>query len=202
MGARYFGFGKLKTLVFLLEGESEKTFLKGFLSRAFALDCQSKLVHLVYLTFNGKRDLQNSLVKKIRGWRMPDTTFIVLQDQDGEDCHEAKKRLHGLCRESGKLRNSVVRIACRTIENWYLGDLRAVGEVYGMELESLYNGSKYRHNIDNLYGAEEMNKITKNRYGKIDGSRRISGAMNDDYQKNRSQSFRTFCTTIAELLQP
>ena len=190
----------MKTLVFLLEGESEKTFLKGFLPRAFALDCQSKPVH--YFAFNGKHDLRNSLVRKIRDWRIPNTTFIVLQDQDLEDCREAKNRLQRLCRDSGKLRHCVVRIACRTIENWYLGDLRAVGEVYGMELESLYNGSKYRHNIDNLYGAEEMNKITKNRYGKIDGSRRISGAMNDDYQKNRSQSFRTFCTTIAELLQP
>lgn len=191
----------MKTLVFLLEGRSEKAFLEGFLPRAFpAINDPEKFAPLRFITFDGKRDLRRQLCRKIRGWGVPNSTFVVLQDQDSGDCREAKKELLKKCGTTGKQADCVVRIACRELENWYLGDLVAVGEVYQCSLAQHYRKTRFR-DIDVMSGAHELEKITNMQYAKIDGSRRIAQHIDVNYQMNKSHSFQVFCQGIEKVMR-
>ncbi len=104
---------------FFLEEPSAREMLKGLLPKVLPSE-----VAVQYVVFQGKHDLNKSLVRKLRAWQKPDTVFFVLQDQDAADCKAIKEELMGKCKEAGKS-SVVVRIVCRELESWYFGDLRA-----------------------------------------------------------------------------
>ena len=82
------------------------------------------------VVFEGKQDLEKRLPKRLRGWQhIEETKFIVLRDQDSADCRLIKQRLIEICREAGRP-ETLVRIACRELESFYLGDLAAVGQAF------------------------------------------------------------------------
>ena len=88
-------------LVFFLEGPSEKALLGGLLPRVLPDNVKPH-----YVVFEGKQDLEKRLVKRMRGWCMPDTCFVVLRDKDAGDCVVIKERLQILCNAAD--RKSVV----------------------------------------------------------------------------------------------
>ena len=53
----------MKTLVFLLEEPSAREMLKGILKKLLPGDITPQ-----YMVFEGKRDLEKRLVRRIRGW--------------------------------------------------------------------------------------------------------------------------------------
>ena len=110
----------MTTVVFFLEEPSAQEMLQGFLPWLLPA-----AVSVRYIPFDGKSDLERQLVRKLRGWRMPETRFVVLRDKDSADCIDTKARLVALCQQAGKP-ETLVRIACHEIESWYLGDLAAV----------------------------------------------------------------------------
>src|SRR3989339_224369 len=116
----------MKTLVFFLEESSAQEFLTGFLPRILPEGVTSR-----FIPFEGKQDLDKQLERRIRGWNTPDSLFVVLRDQDQGDCKKIKASLQERCRNAGKP-HALIRIACRELENWYLGDLKAVAEVYSI----------------------------------------------------------------------
>lgn len=66
----------MKHFVFFLEELSAREMLKGLLPRIqddLAFRC---------IVFEGKQDLEKNLIRKIQGYRVPDSRFIVLRDQD------------------------------------------------------------------------------------------------------------------------
>ena len=63
---------------------------------------------------------------------MPESRFVVLCDQDSADCRTVKKGLVRKCHDAGKDK-AFVRIACRELESWYLGDLTAVEAGLGIK---------------------------------------------------------------------
>ena len=188
-------------LAFFLEEPSAREMLKGLLPRILPAR-----VTVQYVVFEGKRDLDKNLVRRLRGWRKPDTAFVVLQDQDATDCKTLKERLVGKCKEAGKS-SAVVRIVCRELESWYFGDLPAVEQ--GLELDNLrrYAGrSKYRV-PDSIHSPSlELKKITHGVYQKVSGSREIGSRMS--IEGNRSHSFHVFIAAVrqiaglAETVQP
>lgn len=102
----------MKTLVFFLEGPSEKEMLLGLLPKIIPADMEVR-----YLVFRGKQDLEKNLSRRLRFWQSPDSVFVVMRDQDAGDCHSVKTKLVELCRESGKT-GWLVRIACREMESF------------------------------------------------------------------------------------
>ena len=110
----------MTNLVFFLEEPSAREMLKGLLPRLLPGDTVPR-----YVVFEGKNDMKKQLPKKLRGWRAPDSRFVVLRDQDAADCVGVKSELAEICRKAGK-RGALVRIACHALESWYLGDLNAV----------------------------------------------------------------------------
>ena len=59
-------------LVFLLEEPSARDLLTGLLPKLLP-----ESVHVHYLVFDGKQDLERQLVRKLRGWRMPPLLAIL-----------------------------------------------------------------------------------------------------------------------------
>ena len=139
------------------------------------------------VVFEGKQDLEKRLPKRLRGWQhIEETKFIVLRDQDSADCRLIKQRLIEICREAGRP-ETLVRIACRELESFYLGDLAAVGQAFDKaNLGKQQKGKKFR-NPDMLSNpVQELQKLVPD-YQKLSGSRKIASQMKID--ANRSESF-------------
>lgn len=116
----------MSTLVFLLEEPSAQDALEGILPRILPNG-----VNVQYLVFEGKQDLERRMGKRMRAWLLSDTRFIVLRDQDSGDCRTIKSDLAKLCRDAGKP-DTLVRIACRELESWFVGDLAAVSRAFSL----------------------------------------------------------------------
>ena len=82
----------MKNLVFFLEGQAEEAVLKGLVPRFL-----NPQVEIKYVTFQGKKDLESKINNRLKGWRKPNSAFVVLVDQDQEDCQQLKSRIISKC---------------------------------------------------------------------------------------------------------
>jgi len=183
----------VRTLVFFLEERSARALLEVLLPRFIQVDT----FHFKFIAFDGKQDLEKQLVRKIRGWQTPNTDFIVLRDQDSAPCKQVKNSLKRLCKKAGAP-DALVRIACRELENWYLGDLKAVGEAYGVKNLAEQQGKKKYRKPDALGDpVQALKTLTNRRYQKVNGSRTIGSYL--DIENNRSRSFQVFVSGLKAL---
>ena len=176
-------------LIFMLEELSMKELLDKILPRILpeGVDFQT-------IPHAGKRDLELSLPRKLRAWNEPDVAFVVVHDQDSNDCVELKRELQGICAMSG--RQVLIRIACRELEAWYWGDLAAVSEAYGVDLRHLSQKRKYR-NPDIIDHPKKELKRYLPQMGQIDGAKRIAPHMK--LEENTSRSFQVFVQGVRKL---
>jgi hypothetical protein len=182
----------MNNLVCFLEEPSAREMLKGVLPRLLPDNIQC-----YYIVFDGKQDLEKQLARKLRGWQKPESAFLVIRDQDASDCRVVKSQLLSLCHEAGKP-ETLVRIACHELENFYFGDLAAV-EV-GLEITNVARHrkkSKYRiaDSVENP--SEELEKLTKGVYQKLSGSRSIGPVLS--LENNTSHSFNVLISGIRGL---
>lgn len=111
-------------LVFLLEEPSTKCLLDVLLPKILPENVEFQTI-----PHRGKRDLQKSIPRELRGWNEPgDVRFIIVHDQDAKDCIRLKQELLSLCEGTGK--EVLVRIACQEMESWYFGDINALAMAY------------------------------------------------------------------------
>lgn len=180
-------------LVFLLEELSAQEMLKGLLPRILPAGLAVR-----YIPFEGKQDLEQQLVRKIRGYRVPGARFVVLRDQDAGNCQAIKARLAQLCEQTG-VSGILIRIACRELESWYLADLAAVEQGLGLTgLAQRQDRRKFRQ--PDLLGSpsKELDALTDGLYQKVGGSRRIGPHL--DPENVRSPSFRNLVSGIRRLI--
>lgn len=186
----------MRRLIFLLEEPSAEEMLKGILPRLLPHD-----VHPEYKVFEGKQDLEKRLPIILRAWRVPDCLFIVMRDQDAGDCLIVKQKLLTLCQETGRDDVPVlIRLACRELESFYLGDLAAVEKGIGIRgLAGMQNKSKYRE--PDILGSPsvELKRLTAGLYEKVLGSRAIAPHL--DLKRNRSHSFNILVSGICKLVE-
>jgi hypothetical protein len=176
----------MTTLLFLLEELSARALLESFLPRILP---ENLIVR--YIVFEGKQDLQKRLGKRLRYWQEPNTRFIVIHDQDSSDCIILKQELREICEKSGKSQETLIRIPCHELENWYLGDLAAVETALQLRGVAKQQQTERYHAPDRIAnGAEELKRLTKNKYQKISGSREIGKHLS--HHENRSHSFQVF----------
>ena len=144
----------------------------------------------------GKTDLQKSIPQKIKvfsHYHEP-AGVIVIHDQDANDCKELKIKLSELCRINGNCA-VLIRIACRELEAWYLGDMLAIQKAYpNFKAEKYSRKAKFR-NPDNLNAADEFQKILPE-FQKIASARAISQHLQLDLDNNKSESFKQFLLGI------
>lgn len=187
----------MRTLVVFTEEPSAKVMLESLLPRLLP----GKRCSFVCVAFEGKRDLEKQLPIKLKGWRTPNTRFVVLRDQDSGDCRAIKQDLQDICRRARKP-NVLVRIACRELESWYFGDLAAVESGLGIGgLATLQDRPRYRKPDKIHCPSKELKRITKNRYQKVSGSRVIGKHLRFDLDGSRSTSFRHFIGGLRRMME-
>lgn len=180
---------RLMKLVFLLEERSMKYLLDGILPVILPKD-----VAFQTIPHEGKNDLKKSIPIKLRAWNEPDVRFIVVHDQDSNDCTQLKSELLALCATAGK--ETLVRIACRELEAWYWGDLDAVEKAYSIDLTKYRNKKKYRIPDNIMFPKEELRKIIPE-HQQISGAKRIAQYM--CVENNKSKSFQVFISGVRGL---
>ena len=114
-------------LVFLLEESSMKELLDIILPKILP-----EGVDFITIPHSGKTDLRKSIPIKMWGWNEPDARFVIVHDQDSNDCVILKTELRQLC--EGHSKKCLIRIPCHELEAWYFGDLKAVSMAFGRNL--------------------------------------------------------------------
>jgi len=181
----------MRHLVFLLEEQSARDLLEGLLPRVLP---DSIRVH--YLVFEGKQDLERQMVQKMRHWRMPDSAFVVLRDQDAAECRAVKAKLAALVAESGRS-PSLVRVACRELESWVAGDWAAIAQAFERPSLAAHGQKQAFRAPDGIQRPVEAIRQFIPEYQKRDGARRVGPLLDPD--RNQSQSFRAFCSGLRRL---
>ena len=183
----------MKELVFFLEEESAKALLVTLCPRLIPAD---NPIETRFIVFEGKQDLDRQLEPKLRGYLNRQASFIVLRDQDRADCRTVKRALVARCDRAGRP-DTVVRIACRELETFYLGDLRAVE--LGLRIRGLLakqNKAKFR-DPDRLQSPSlELERLSGRQYQKVAGSRAIAPHLN--LEMPGSRSFRHLIQAIRD----
>jgi hypothetical protein len=186
----------MKTVVFFLEEISAKVMLEGFIKTNFPGADQK--FSLKYKVHEGKQDLENHLEKRIKYWKTPETVFVVIRDQDSGDCHVIKQKLKDKCESAGHP-EAIVRIACHELESFYLGDPAAIEKGLGIHNIRKHDRKKLFISPDSInQPSKQLSYITKNKYQKIDGSRKIAPYLNPLI--NTSKSFNVLYKTLSQLL--
>lgn len=184
----------MKELVFLLEEESAQAMLESLLPRILNPEIKPRLI-----PFEGKQDLEKHMTKRIRGYINPEARFIVLRDQDSApDCTQVKARLVEHCQRTGQAAKSLVRIACKELETFYLADLNAVEQGLTLKKLATQQGSAKFRNPDRLGSpSKELTVLTKGAYQKVSGSRAIGKHL--DPANTRSSSFKNLVAGIRRM---
>ncbi|MBF0235670.1 MAG: DUF4276 family protein [Desulfamplus sp.] len=185
----------MKYLVFLLEEPSAKEMLKGILPKIISPEITIK-----YIIFEGKQDLEKQIINKLNYWKIAETYFIVMRDQDSADCKDVKQNLINKIKQTKKADQCIVRIACHELESFYLGDLEAVENGLKMKnISKLQNNKKFKNPDRLANAAQELKKLTSLNYQKISGSRAIAPFLNISGE-NKSKSFNVLLNGIRTLL--
>jgi hypothetical protein len=176
-------------LVFLVEGQSEKIFIETLWPHL----CLTEVKHTV-LVFEGKSDLDRKLDRRITHYRNTQAGFIVLRDQDASDCYKVKAALLKAYPTADQ-RPFKIRIACRELESWLLGDLKALFGAYGesQKYPAYSDKAKYRDPDRLSNPGTEIAKMVPS-FKKTDAARRVAMQMN--IEENRSKSFKHFVAAI------
>jgi uncharacterized protein DUF4276 len=182
-------------LVFMLEELSAKEFLDSLLPRILPPEISFKTI-----PHHGKTDLRASLPRKLRAWRNPYARFVVLHDQDANDCVSLKQQLLTVCNQARPdlLLRPLIRIACHELEAWHLGDLEALETAFpAFNADGVRDKAKFR-DVDALANAaEELMKIAPE-YQKVGGSRLLGSLV--EIERNTSHSFQVFVSGIETLI--
>lgn len=144
----------------------------------------------------GKQDLQKSIPKKIKTFsnHYQNTGIVILHDQDSHDCKILKSKLAEICSTNGNCK-VLIRIACKELESWYLGDMQAIEIAYpNFKKERYWKKAKFR-NPDTLNAAYEIKKILPE-FQKIASAKAIAPHLNIDAEGSQSESYKQFITGI------
>lgn len=181
----------MRHLVFLLEEPSAQDALQAWVPHWLPATVTPH-----YLVFQGKQDLEKRMVLRMRHWLLPDSRFIVMRDQDSGDCKAVKAALVKRCRQAGRP-DAVVRVACRELESFFVGDWHAVAQAFGRPaLERLAAKATYRE-PDSLGSPYQELARQLGGYQKRDGARRIAPLI--DPERNRSRSFHALRSAVLSL---
>ena len=116
------------------------------------------------------------------------------------DCKQIKNRLAGMAANSNKQDATIIHIACRELESFYLGNLAAVEQGLGMpSIAKQQSKSKYRRPDSLANPSKELAKPAKNQYQKVSGSRDIARYLKVD-GSNQSHSFKVLLNGIQTLI--
>ena len=182
----------MRTLVFVVEEASKQEFLQELLDRWPRSTDQS----VNYLVAEGHSSLRRLIAVKLKNWRKPNTTFIILCDQDSADCVERKNQLAAQV-PARHQPNAVVRIVCTELEGWYLADRRALIEALPSLAELSAWPRDLREPPDSIHRpARRLAQLAP--FRKRDLAREMGQRIS--LQPGASHSFNLFLQTLNQIL--
>lgn len=163
-----------------------------------------KLTNISFQVYphQGKQDLERALRTTIPSLcKIPDSRIIVTRDQDSGDCLRLKRELSEKM-ESHCFCPYKIRIVCRELESWFLGDLEAIEKAYPQFKSKNFKNKANLRDVDAIVNPSEyllklLPPYSSSKYlPKLEVVKRISSHMNID--KNLSRSFGHFIKTVKE----
>ena len=192
----------MNRLVFLVEGEADEAFLRAFLPLAGVPEEQFH----VYPQ-GGKPALVSDFYRLLRAWRGPAVRFIILVDQDIDDCKQLKRKIKAVARKQceNQSKDLLVRIACREAEAWYLGDIAALREAYPDARQAVWR--KINRRINDPDDARDPKPSDLLReipgFAKQDAAEKMGDILGRKWAENangnRSASFRCFVSGVMKM---
>lgn len=182
-------------IVFLLEEPSMRILLEGVLPRLFPGMCARK--HFLCVEHQGKSDLDVSIPRKLKNWKIPGDRFVILRDNDNAPCVDLKARFVRMCAESRRP-DTLIRLVCQELESWYIGDLQALASGFGdPKLASPSNRKRY-HDPDSWQKpSAELARLIPS-FQKGSAARTMAATLALD-SSNRSSSFRAFVAGLRRM---
>ena len=179
--------------VFLLEEPSMKEVLEGLLPRIFPN------LRFLCIPHEGKKDLDQSILHKLRDWRVPGDHFVIVRDNDGGDCFALKRRLRDLCQQTGH-EDVLIRIVCQELEAWYLGEPGALAAAFeDTKLNNIGNRPIYRNPDQRCKPSDDLARLVPD-FQKTAGARVMANHLTRE--GNRSHSFKVFLDGVERLHRP
>lgn len=144
----------------------------------------------------GISDLRKSLPNKLKGWRAPDSKFLILVDQDATDCRERKAEFEAICLRHKAKDDFAVRIVCQELEAWFLGDVEALlkSELPGSKRLGDYRNKELCVAPDNVVKPSRRLADILGSYQKVSGAKAVAPHM--DLKRNTSVSFNVFLSKV------
>ncbi|MBC7663719.1 MAG: DUF4276 family protein [Caulobacter sp.] len=178
-------------LIFLLEEPSMKALLDELLPRVFLGWKPDE--HFQCVPHEGKSDLDRSIPRKLKGWRVPGDRFVVVRDTDGADCLAIKATLKRMCRQAGRS-DTLIRLVCQELEGWYLGDLSALATAFELpKINAPANRKRFIEPDGWQKPSVEVKRLVP-MFQKTSGARAMGAHL--DATSNTSLSFQTFLQGI------
>ncbi len=152
----------------------------------------------------GKQDLEKAIKDTVPPIsNIPGSRILITRDQDTGDCKEVKQ----IIEEKIGLRCNcryMIRIACKELEAWYLGDLNAIRKAFPRFRPDQYVHKSDFRNVDNITNPDkyllriipEFKK--RSSLPKLQVSEAIAPHL--DIRKNMSKSFNHTVQAISSLI--
>lgn len=162
-----------------------------------------KHVYFNIYSHQGKQDLEKALKTTLPSIsKTPGAKILITRDQDNDDCIELKKRIFELVNDNCLCEFSI-RIICKELEAWFLGDMNAIESAYPkFKADQHINKAEFRE-VDKIQSPSRqlLNIIpdfSKSEYlPKLEVSECISPFLQID--NNKSVSFNHTITAIKKL---
>lgn len=190
------------------EERSAKQFFERLMIKIFAeqnLSHQEAKLRFRVYSYSGKDDLKNSLKTTVPTIsKQPKAKILITIDQDTKNCKSLKKELERIIAGNCHCQHKI-RIICRELESWFLGDLESIRKSYSRFKPEEYRNKADFRNIDQRKSkpSDTLLKIIPELKGmqklpKVSVAETIS--QNLSLNNNRSHSFNATITAIKTLL--
>jgi hypothetical protein len=160
---------------------------------------QEQVLFRIY-PHQGKQDLEKALRNTIPTIsKIPGSKILITRDQDDADCKKVKSELNDIIKDNCHCDYSV-RIVCRELESWFIGDLKAIESAFPRFRASQFEHKSRYRDVDNITkpSAELLKLIpeySKRKFlPKLEISEKIAEYMNPESNKSKS-----FINTIAAI---
>ena len=196
----YWSEFKMIQLHIFTEEESFKIFLDNFLPKIIPPDI-SYFIH----PHQGKQNLEKAIRTTVPSIsKIPGSRILITRDQDSGDCkfvkQEPERIIHGNVQSP-----YYIRIICRELECWYLGDLSCIEKIYPRFNSSKYRNKKTFRNPDLVQNSSKLicqivpELKDRDYLPKIQTASKMGKCLCTE--SNNSTSFRQFTSAIKDLIE-
>jgi len=190
---------KMSTLFILTEEPSIKNVFDVVLPKILP-----KHIDFRVLVHQGKNDLEKALTDKIASLsRINGAKILITIDQDANDCKLLKHKLAGLIDKNCTCEYKI-RIVCKELESWLLGDLLAIEKAFPKFRSVLFSKKEKMRNVDLIKGkpSEFLLRIIpefkdRKKMPKLEFSKKVAPFL--DINNNTSPSFNHTINAIKNL---